>query len=107
VQSDTRTVLWDNCDCYVHVPNAFTPNADHINDQFLPVPHCTFASYNLIIYDRWGDLIFETNDYQVPWEGKANNGKELAQQDVFVWMILALDDQGQRHQYIGHVTLVR
>jgi len=107
VQSDTITVLWDNCDCYVHVPNAFTPNADDINDQFLPVPHCTFASYNFVIYDRWGDLIFETIDPQVPWDGKANKGKELGQQDVYVWMILAMDDRGQRHQYVGHVTLVR
>ena len=66
-----------------------------------------FASYHLIIYDRWGDLIFETKDDQVPWDGRANDGKEIAQQDVFIWMILALDDQAKRHQYIGHVTLIR
>ncbi|MBL4756037.1 MAG: gliding motility-associated C-terminal domain-containing protein [Flavobacteriales bacterium] len=92
--ASNKSYLWHN-------------NADNINDQFLPVPHCTFALYNFLIYDRWGDLIFETDDYLVPWDGKANDGNDIAQQDVFVWMILALDDQGKRHQYVGHVTLVR
>ncbi|MBL4754955.1 MAG: gliding motility-associated C-terminal domain-containing protein [Flavobacteriales bacterium] len=107
VKPDTISVMWQNCDCYLHVPNAFTPNGDNINDGFLPIPHCNFATYKLCIYNRWGDLIFQSSDYRISWNGMTNNGTKQSQQDVYVWVIDAVDEKGQAHQYLGHVTLVR
>jgi len=61
----------------------------------------------MYIFDRWGDEIFKTTDFFQGWDGRANNGSDIAQQDVYIWLILTRDDDGQRHRYVGHVTLVR
>ena len=91
-----------------HVPNAFTPNDDGINETFIPqgigIDENNFEMY---IYDRWGDLIYETNDINKPWDGRANNGSKIAQQDVYIWVIFTRDMQGARHKYLGRVTLIR
>jgi len=91
-----------------HVPNAFTPNEDGINETFIPqglgIDEDDFEMY---IYDRWGDLIYETQDINMPWDGRANNGSKIAQQDVYVWVIFTKDMQGKRHRYLGHVALIR
>ena len=64
-------------------------------------------NFEMYIYNRWGYEIFETYDINKPWDGRANNGSELVQQDVYIWVILTKDISGKRHQYIGHVTLIR
>lgn len=100
-------------DYTLFMPNAFTPNGDGINDTFFPLgigltdPKFEYTMY---IYDRWGDLIFKSDDINKPWDGKANNGRRQAQADVYVWVIKTIDTKGtvgQKHQYIGHVTLFR
>ncbi|MGZ5243781.1 MAG: T9SS type B sorting domain-containing protein, partial [Bacteroidia bacterium] len=48
------------CDCNIHIPNAFTPNFDAVNDGFNIVSDCIFSNYNLSIYNRWGVQIFST-----------------------------------------------
>jgi len=92
----------------VFVPSSFSPNKDGINDLFFPkgigLDNNNFEMY---IFDRWGDEIFRTTDFSQGWDGRANNGREIAQQDVYIWLILAKDVDGKRHRYIGHVTLVR
>ena len=97
----------------IHMPNTFTPNGDGINDIF---PRAIDGQYpglglekdfEMFIYDRWGDLMFKTNDIKVPWTGKANNGKRLAQEDVYVWIVNVRDHKGKKHQLVGHVTLIR
>ncbi|MBN4051405.1 PKD domain-containing protein, partial [bacterium AH-315-M05] len=91
-----------------HVPNAFTPNKDGKNEVFIPQGiGIDEENFEMIIYDRWGNLIYETNDINKPWDGRANNGRKIAQQDVYVWVIFTKDILGKRHRYIGHVTLVR
>ena len=90
-------------------PNAFTPNGDGFNDGFSPtgIGFKTLETYELLIYDRWGDLIFESDDYNQQWDGVANKGKEIAQEDTYVWVVRTVDHDKQRHSYIGHVTLIR
>ncbi|MFH1321902.1 MAG: PKD domain-containing protein [Bacteroidota bacterium] len=95
------------------VPNAFTPNKDtkDRNEYFKPVGSGIDVEYfEMNIYDRWGDLIYKyTGRYDTwdGWDGKANNGKNIAQQDVYVWLIKTADPDGYDHEYIGHVTLIR
>ncbi|MCH8318799.1 MAG: hypothetical protein IIA88_09955, partial [Bacteroidetes bacterium] len=63
--------------------------------------------------DRWGDLIatiegeFDNGDLTIGWDGRANEGNDIAQMDVYVWLIRTEDIDGKNHEYIGHVTLLR
>jgi len=91
----------------LYAPNSFTPNQDDINETFIPVGIGLETDFVMYIYDRWGDLIFETNSINVPWDGTANKGKKLAQQDVYVWIVHAKDHDKAKHEYVGHVTLIR
>jgi gliding motility-associated-like protein len=53
---------------YVYVPNAFTPNEDGLNDTFGGLGY-GFKDYHLIIYNRWGQLVFETDKQSDQWDG--------------------------------------
>lgn len=88
------------------IPNAFTPNNDGINDEFFGTG-IGIVEYNLFIFDRWGNLIFSTDDLNDKWNGKANLGAEMAQQDVYVWKVKLKDIFGKHHNYIGTVTIVK
>ncbi len=61
--------------CMVYVPNAFSPNADGINDNFEPqtTDDCGFDRYRLQIFDRWGQQIFESTDPKNTWDGRFRN----------------------------------
>jgi gliding motility-associated-like protein len=94
-------------------PNSFTPNDDGDNDFFFPqglgVDH---QSFELYIFDRWGDIIATvegewSNDISIGWDGKANAGNQIAQMDVYVWLIRTTDILGDEHEYIRHVTLLK
>ena len=90
-----------------YIPNAFTPNRiDGINDTFYG-KGVGINEYHIWIFDRWGNKIFNTTDINEGWDGRANNGQDIAQQDVYVWKVRLTDIFGKRHDYIGTVTLVR
>ena len=74
------TVCIDNCPLF-ELGNVFTPNADNINDQFIPLkPSPRFIeSIDFKVYNRWGQLVFETTDPTIKWSGKhKDSGKILA-----------------------------
>ncbi|MDG1674087.1 MAG: gliding motility-associated C-terminal domain-containing protein [Flavobacteriales bacterium] len=62
------TVCVDNCPFYF-LPNVFTPNADESNDSFRAFPWKFVDSVNVVIHNRWGEPVFETNDPDVNWDG--------------------------------------
>ena len=104
----------DGKDEYIlFAPNAFTPNDDGDNEYFMPKGIGVEGDeFELYIYDRWGDLIAEvtgnfSSDLTVGWDGRANKGPEQAQIDVYVWLIKTKDINGVRHEYVGHVSLIR
>jgi gliding motility-associated-like protein len=93
----------------IHVPNAFTPNGDEINDLFLPsILGVDPTSYQLIIFNRWGLEVFSSTDPMEPWNGKLNNtGAELPL-DVYNWRIIARDQfSAARKDLFGSVTLLK
>lgn len=96
-------------DDYVfYAPNAFTPDGDGVNDIFLPLGvGWDIPTFEMYIFDRWGNLIYFTDDYRKGWDGRANHGSEIAQMDVYVWKVTLKDNNGLRHNYIGHVTIVK
>ncbi|HIO71576.1 MAG TPA: PKD domain-containing protein, partial [Flavobacteriales bacterium] len=94
-------------------PSAFTPNGDDDNDYFMPKGlGVDGEEFEMYIYDRWGDLIDKvtgvwSDDPNIGWDGHANEGESIAQNDVYVWLIRTQDFYGEEHEYIGHVTLLR
>lgn len=90
----------------VYIPNAFTPNDDGINDTFL-VMGMFIIDFEMNIFDRWGNLIYKTNSIDKPWNGKANNGNQPAQTDVYIYSIKIIDFQSKKHIYRGTVTTIR
>ncbi|MCB9448303.1 MAG: gliding motility-associated C-terminal domain-containing protein [Flavobacteriales bacterium] len=89
----------------IYIPNAFTPNQDGKNEYFT-VGEYNYCEFEMYIFDRWGNLIFETNNMR-GWDGTANNGADIAQEDVYVWLVKAVDCYGNKWKRVGHVTLIR
>jgi gliding motility-associated-like protein len=89
------------------VPNAFTPNGDGINDTFKPVNYFTdqTGDYLLLIYNRWGQKIFETNDILKPWEGDYQGNP--SPNGVYMYYISYISIEGLNIQKHGTVTLLR
>lgn len=95
------------CDCPVFMPNAFTPNNDGLNEYFGPTTACDFVSFKLSIFDRWGKMLFQTDNPQ-GWDGhrdgKPVNGGVYLYRIEYTWR---LEGQILSSQRRGHFTLVR
>jgi gliding motility-associated-like protein len=89
-----------------YVPNSFTPNEDGANETFYG-SGIGIADYRMDIFDRWGNFIFSTVELKTGWDGRANGGKDIAQQDVYVYVVNLTDVFGEKHKYIGHFSLIR
>jgi gliding motility-associated-like protein len=95
-------------DCYMDIPNAFTPNGDGINDYFFPRQYLSaqVTSFRLQVFNRWGQVVYvTTNKEGRGWDGKFNN--EVQPQAVYVYNIEAHMINGITEQYQGNVTLIR
>ena len=86
-----------------YIPDAFTPNGDGVNDVFRGYG-IAIESYTMNIYNRWGELIFKTNNYEHPWDGRLASGPVLT--DVYVYRIVLTDLHGLEHTYVGDVSVV-
>jgi gliding motility-associated-like protein len=87
------------------IPNAFTPNDNGLNEIFRPIM-MGVHDYRFMIFDRWGERIFETTDELEGWDGRIKG--RICTNDVYVYKITLRDDvTNQEHVYIGKVTLVR
>lgn len=81
-QDSARVIEY--CPATIFVPNTFTPNGDGVNDIFLPIGK-SIAAMHLMIFDRWGELLFESNDPAVGWDG--SYAGEIVKNDMYVWRI--------------------
>ena len=92
--------------CTTDIPTAFTPNNDGLNDNFGPHNALKADNYQFRIYNRWGQLIFESKDWKKRWDGKFNG--RLQGTGVYVWMLTYTHrDTGQKVLKKGTVTLIR
>jgi gliding motility-associated-like protein len=87
-----------------YIPNAFSPNGDLLNDDFSGIGR-GIADYHLLVFDRWGMLIYESHDINKPWDGTYKSRK--VEEDVYVYKIDITDIFNAPHHYIGHVSVVR
>ncbi|MFM7311161.1 MAG: PKD domain-containing protein, partial [Flavobacteriales bacterium] len=103
--ADTSAYIPVNPELTVFVPNAFTPDQDAINEGFAPVGE-GMRSYEMYIFDRWGELIFETNEKLHTWNGSRQNTNESSKQEVYVYRVIA-KGYCEEKEFIGHVVLLR
>lgn len=104
--SDSITFI-DHCEHSFYVPNTFTPNNDLINDSFKAKG--TYIGYfSMEIFNRWGELIFQSSDINTGWNGTVNGVN--VQEDVYVWRIQyqpATTGNNAKKTLMGHVSVIR
>ncbi|MFZ4400626.1 MAG: SBBP repeat-containing protein [Bacteroidales bacterium] len=109
IKSDTITYVLCEPPLNIWVPNAFTPNGDALNDIFKIESANTIKDFHLYIYNRWGQLIFESDDIQRGWDGSFK--EKLSPDGVYVWK-LQYHWEGNFNTYNdgeknGKLTLIR
>ena len=95
-------------DCYMNIPNVFSPNGDGLNDYFLPRQYLSsgLISFGMHIYNRWGQEIFECTSLDGRgWDGKFNGVDQPG--GVYVYVIDGTFKDGQKEHHQGNVTLLR
>ena len=88
----------------LYVPTAFSPNADGINDEFKPLA-TGLNSYRLLVYTRFGEEIFRSDDLQTGWNGETENRSAMAAQ--YIWKVQYEDQSGIVRERVGTVRLFR
>jgi gliding motility-associated-like protein len=90
-----------------YIPNAFTPNADGINDYFFDASYVLdVQSYKMVIFNRWGERVFEGEDYTKFWNGFDRAGNK-SPEGVYIYSIKVITKGGKEHSFDGTVSLIR
>lgn len=100
-------IIWDYYSLYI--PNAFTPNEDGLNDVFYPYgKNHTTDDHLFLIYDRWGNRIWESTTPYEGWDGTYKSNGSSCQIDVYVWKIISKDKfNNSTQETTGIVSLIR
>jgi gliding motility-associated-like protein len=101
---DSSSTTLEVKDEQLFFPNGFTPNGDGLNDVFKP-QGLGIAEYQLLIYNRWGEVIFQTTDYTTGWDGTVNNMPVPS--DVYLYQCEVIGPSGHRSNYSGNITVLR
>jgi len=92
----------------LYAPTAFSPDGDDINDGFKVVGHgIDLDNFTLRVYDRWGELIWDSIDLYEIWDGTVKGDNRIAQNDTYKWVVVCKDFNGVEHTKSGNVTLIR
>lgn len=90
---------------HIYIENAFTPNNDQLNDVFKPLHFDGVSEYELVVFNRWGEILFKTNNPTEGWDGTYKGSQ--VQQDVYIYTITFKYSDGNRYNAKGNVTLIR
>ncbi|GAB5418880.1 MAG: hypothetical protein Crog4KO_01390 [Crocinitomicaceae bacterium] len=91
-----------------YIPNTFTPDGDEFNQTFQPIFESGFDAHdwNMTIYNRWGEIVFESNNHEVGWDG--TYGGDIVQQGTYTYKIeFGLEYTDAREIITGHVNIIR
>ena len=92
----------------IYIPNSFSPNSDEINNTFSPVigGGISNENYSMYVYNKWGELIFESHNREVGWDGTYNN--KICAPGTYIWKIEYRENSGAKakKQEVGHVNLI-
>ena len=87
------------------IPSSFTPNFDGINDLFAVAAE-NLTAFEMLIYNRWGELVYQTNSIQPGWKGFSDNGYSYPD-GIYLYRVDAVGQDGQVYHKKGSVTLFR
>jgi gliding motility-associated-like protein len=91
----------------IYVPNAFTPNADGLNDIFQPKGF-GIVKYEINIFDRWGEKVYHTKNFEEGWDGTfQGHGTKILEEGSYTWLINLTNVFGKSHELKGHVVLMK
>ena len=93
-----------------YIPNTFTPDGDNFNQMFTPVFYSGFDPFNfeMLIFNRWGEVVFETRNSEIGWDGTYGLNGMKASDGAYTWKITYKNPKtDQRKVIAGHVTLIR
>jgi gliding motility-associated-like protein len=105
----TATIRFDNC-CVPFIPNAFTPNNDGVNDFFFPRKFLSrgVTSFRMSIYNRWGEIIFESRDLQEGWDGTYPYDNGVVLYGIYTWSIdFKLKKNDEQRILTGHLNVLK
>jgi len=95
----------DTCKIDIFMANVFTPNGDGINDEIKPVLLGIDKFVCFKVFNRWGNLVFETNDREIGWDGTFNTKGQGT--ETFQWLVEGYDRDGKLIRRTGMITLLR
>ena len=106
--SDTITDIIEIQDVLTfYAPTAFSPDKDGKNETFLVFGNgINLNTFELFVFDRWGEVIFKSTNMEQGWDGKVKGGK-IAPVGVYTWLVKFRDFKGVMHEKSGSVTVVR
>ena len=104
VGTDTVTIREITC-IPIGIPNAFSPNSDGKNELFKPTINTEIQDYQMRIYNRLGQLIFQTKDYTSGWDGRFIGQQQSS--DNYIYQISFRNVEGKRFEYKGSILLLR
>jgi gliding motility-associated-like protein len=91
-----------------YAPNAFSPNGDGVNDEFtIKGSGLMEDGFSIIIYDRWGGIVYEGNDINQGWNGSVKNNGNICPIGTYTWSVTAKDELNRNHFYTGSVTIIK
>jgi gliding motility-associated-like protein len=91
----------------LYIPNTFTPDEDEHNTLFRPITDFEILEWQLRIFNRWGELVFQSNDYSIGWDG--HFGEILCQDGIYAYDIQyrSCEQEQKKIEVTGHVNLIR
>lgn len=108
--ADDFTVAQDTVDtCNIFLESAFSPNSDGTNDSFGPSYNCPLKYYKLQVFNRWGNIVFESDDPFERWDGNSDKGESFPS-GTFFWMLeysFSSSAKKEADALKGNVTLIR
>lgn len=103
--TDSVIVEKEICRSYVYFPTAFSPNGDGVNETFKPKYSPDLQKFQILIYNRWGEMVFETNDINQGWDGYYKG--VLQPLSVYVWVADYSFMDGNKHTDSGNITIIK
>ena len=104
--TDTIELSYQNCNIPIYIPNTFTPNGDGINDLFKIESTYLIYDFRLMIYSRWKDIVFESTDINIGWDG-SYKGK-IVPQGLYIYLLTGIiKNTGEQIKRTGSVTVLR
>ena len=93
----------------VFIPNSFTPDGNEANSYFYPViDGGSNENYSFLVFDRWGGLVFESNDISIGWNGSINNNGTSVPTGSYSYRVRVTSEKsGETEVFSGHITLLK